>query len=107
MSQILFIDDERTPPHQEEVEIARTSEQALQMIRSNSYSELWLDHDLGGEDTIMPVVDMLAEKAFNDEPYPADIVVHTANPVGRETIVRVLRRWGYNVKVLPATSWEQ
>lgn len=103
---ILFIDDERSLDG-EDVEIARTSKDALQLLAENSYSEIWFDHDLGGDDTTIPVVDYLAEMAFNGNPYPARMVIHTANPVGRENIKRALERWGYSCKVNAATTWNR
>ena len=101
---ILFIDDERNIGG-DDVQTARTSAEALQLLKSNSYDEIWFDHDLGGDDTTIPVVEYLAELAFNGAPYSAKIVIHTANPVGRATIKRTLERWKYPCVVKPATTW--
>lgn len=51
--------------------------------------ELWLDHDLGGEDSIRPVVEYIERNVFNGTPLDIAVVyVHTANPVGADRIVK-------------------
>jgi len=73
----------------------RTARDALEKVStSTNIGELWLDHDLGGEDTTRPLALVLAEAAFNGDPLPIDvIVVHTANPVGRDWLTSTLSRW--------------
>jgi hypothetical protein len=45
--------------------------------------ELWLDYDLGEDDTIWPVVAVLERAAFEDHPFDIGIInVHSANPAG-------------------------
>jgi hypothetical protein len=67
--------------------------------RDKEIDELWLDHDLGGEDIIMPVVSLLEQAAFDGEPFRIGMIyVHSANPIGAETVVRALRRWNYLVR---------
>jgi hypothetical protein len=84
----VVIDDLRT--HPDSGVHLRTSAQALAWLRENRdahITELWLDHDLGGEDTIRPVVLFLEEACFNDEPFDIEtIYVHTASPVGADYI---------------------
>lgn len=97
---ILGIDDLRPLPRASQV--ARTSDEGIQLLqehRDGFIDELWLDHDLGGDDSIMPVVALLEEAAFNGEPFQiGTIYVHSANPSGAETVVRVLARWDYRVR---------
>lgn len=97
---ILGIDDLR--PLSRATRVARTSSDGVQLLheyRDRFIDELWLDHDLGGDDTIMPVVTLLEEAAFNGQPFRIGTVfVHSANPVGAETVVRSLTRWGYQVR---------
>ena len=45
----------------------------------------------------MPVALWLAERAFDGHPYPAKILIHTGNPVGRLAMGLLLRRLGYDV----------
>ncbi|WP_433516223.1 cyclic-phosphate processing receiver domain-containing protein [Nonomuraea sp. CA-143628] len=57
---ILGIDDLRPLPRTSRV--ARTSEEGIQLLqehRDGFIDELWLDHDLGGDDSIMRVVTLL------------------------------------------------
>ncbi|MFF5443201.1 cyclic-phosphate processing receiver domain-containing protein [Streptomyces achromogenes] len=97
---ILGIDDLRPLPRA--TRIARTSLEGIQLLqehRDGFIDELWLDHDLGGDDNIMPVVTLLEEAAFGGQPFRIGTVfVHSANPIGAETVVRVLTRWSYHVR---------
>ncbi|WP_344439782.1 cyclic-phosphate processing receiver domain-containing protein [Kitasatospora nipponensis] len=97
---VLGIDDLRPLPRA--TRIARTSREGIQLLeehRDSFIDELWLDHDLGGDDTIMPVVTLMEEAAFNGRPFQIGAVfVHSANPIGAETIVRSLTRWSYRVQ---------
>ncbi|MFD5517060.1 cyclic-phosphate processing receiver domain-containing protein [Streptomyces sp. NPDC127066] len=97
---VLGIDDLRPLPRA--TRIARTSREGVQLLeehRDRFIDELWLDHDLGGDDTVMPVVTLLEEAAFDGRPFRIGAVfVHSANPVGAETVVRSLTRWNYRVQ---------
>lgn len=103
----IVIDDERSFPNLLAV-YYRTSAEALYHLNHialeelNTVEALWLDHDLGGDDTTMPVVDYLCELAYSGNPYPVvDIFVHTQNPVGGNTILRSLQRYGYSARRVP------
>jgi hypothetical protein len=107
---ILLIDDLRdflVLDTDAEITIARNSQQALDILaQQNDWDELWLDHDLGGDDTIMVVVDYLSEKAFLDEPVNVDMVfIHTSNPVGRKQMKLTLDRYGYNTRLVDAEQF--
>ena len=57
--------------------------------------ELYLDHDLGEENgipiTIMPLVDYLVETGLEKtNPVIENIIVHTSNPAGKNTMVQAL-----------------
>ncbi|MEV6425082.1 cyclic-phosphate processing receiver domain-containing protein [Streptomyces sp. NPDC051662] len=97
---ILGIDDLRPLPRA--TRVARTSREGIQLLqehRDSFIDELWLDHDLGGDDSIMPVVTLMEEAAFNGRPFHIGTVfVHSANPIGAETVVRSLARWNYQVR---------
>ncbi|NDU74612.1 hypothetical protein GWI34_18535 [Actinomadura sp. DSM 109109] len=103
---IIGIDDLRPLPRV--TRIARTSREGVQLLeehRDGFIDELWLDHDLGGDDSIMPVVTVLEEAAFNGHPLQIGVIfVHSANPSGAETVVRVLKRWNYEVRRATAES---
>ena len=100
---ILVIDDNRTFPFG--TVHARTSAEGLVMLDGpNEFGEIWLDHDLGGTDTIWPVIDELIARARDGRPYPASrVVVHSANPVGAARMMQALERW-YPVERISATT---
>ena len=115
---ILFVDDTRTftPRPDDLVTTCRTSEEALVELQhaSDTFVEIWLDFDLGGVygerdlyDTAMPVALWLAERALDGHPYPAKILIHTGNPVGRLAMGLLLRRLGYDVADVGPLGAEQ
>ncbi|MEU2620331.1 cyclic-phosphate processing receiver domain-containing protein [Streptomyces sp. NPDC007157] len=79
---ILGIDDLRPLPWT--TRIARSSGEGVKLLqehRDSLIDELWLDHDLGGDDSILPVVTLLEEAAFSGRPFRIGTVyVHSANP---------------------------
>lgn len=97
---ILGIDDLRPLPWT--TRIARSSGEGVKLLqehRDSFIDELWLDHDLGGDDSILPVVTLMEEAAFSGRPFRIGTVfVHSANPMGAETVVRSLTRWNYPVR---------
>ncbi|MFC4034468.1 cyclic-phosphate processing receiver domain-containing protein [Streptomyces polygonati] len=97
---VLGIDDLRELPRA--TRIARTSREGIRLLEeygNRFIDELWLDHDLGDDDTIMPVVALMEEAAFNGQPFHIGTVfVHSANPIGAETVVRSLTHWNYRVQ---------
>jgi hypothetical protein len=91
--------------------VARNSSEGLTHLQDDSvaYQSIYLDHDLGivnGQlDNIMPVVDYLCERAFNDNAVKVAIVyVHTSNPVGGKQMMLSLARYGYNVQRIAPES---
>lgn len=106
---ILVIDDQRTfafPDHHS-VTYARNSSEAIGLLENTAYDEVWFDHDLGLRlndiDTIWPVVEFLEESNENDRRIEIDsIVIHTANPVGREGLRVALSRVYEKVTVIPS-----
>lgn len=77
----LFVDDLREPPAGWTV--ARSSAEAIAVLEAGSVAAVALDHDLGGEDTGLRVIEWF-ERAVADDPeieLPA-FSIHSANPVG-------------------------
>lgn len=87
----LFVDDIRTPPDQSWV-LARSTVEALEVCRETWPKELALDHDLGGEDTVMLFLKGLYELWDGERPIPS-WTVHSGNPVGRKNIVAYMESW--------------
>jgi hypothetical protein len=85
----LFIDDERFPVDESFV-IARTSQEAIQLVRSRGMpSEISFDHDLGGEDTAMVFLRWLTDQLIDGAvafPDNFQFSVHSQNSVGVQNI---------------------
>ncbi|MER7273769.1 cyclic-phosphate processing receiver domain-containing protein [Dactylosporangium sp. NPDC000244] len=96
----LLVDDLRDFLDPAPAHVARTSLAGLGLLRRYRHEridELWLDHDLGGDDTIWPVVEELERAAFDGAPFDVGTVyVHSANPPGAAKILQALRRWNYH-----------
>lgn len=105
MRHALVVDDLRMLRERDDVELvyARDSSTALRLLREGEWDELWFDHDLGGDDTTMPVVLELEAAAHGAaEPVSVGTVyVHTDNVVGGDRIVAALQRH-YPVRRVPA-----
>jgi hypothetical protein len=99
---VVLVDDLRSFVDGRAADVARTSAEAVEVLeryRSQRLDELWLDHDLGGDDTIWPVVELLERAAFGGDPFDIGVIfVHSANPPGAAKMVQGLRRWGYEVR---------
>lgn len=99
---VVLVDDLRSFLDGRVAHVARTSRagiEALERHRGQRLDELWLDHDLGEDDTVWPVVEVLERAAFEERSFDIGVVyVHSANPAGAEKIMQALRRWGYNVR---------
>jgi hypothetical protein len=93
----LFIDDLRNPVSTSWV-VARTSAEAIALMETRGCPcEISFDHDLGGNDTAMVMVKRLIELDLDAEGrfFPDNFIfsVHSANPVGRDNIVGLLRSY--------------
>lgn len=93
----IWVDDIRLPP--EGWVWLKTSQEAihyLTVVKSNFDKGLpneihlmSLDHDLGGDDTTRPIVLWCCENDF----WPVEVVVHSANPVGVEYLEGMIERY--------------
>lgn len=104
-SRVLLIDDLRDFKSEispNDLTVARTSQEGLDILLARKWEQIWLDHDLGlkpdgSEDTIMPVVDLMCERAFNGNPVEVEtILIHTSNPNGAVAMQRSLSAYGYH-----------
>jgi len=87
----LFIDDLRDPPEGRDYDsVARSSDAAIAIMEQDGCPGfISFDHDLGGDDTGMRVVNWMIEKDMDEPgwiPDPFDWNVHSANPIGKENI---------------------
>jgi len=85
----MYIDDIRNPKTSFDI-ISRTSLEAINFIKENGCPNfISFDHDLGGEDTSIPIVNFLIEMDLDYPNFiPLDFTfnVHSANPVGAKNI---------------------
>ena len=87
----MFIDDARNPVDNTFI-VCRTSDEAIEYITQHGWPcFMSLDHDLGGDDTVMCFLHKLY-KIRNNENIP-DYVVHSANPIGTKNIIAFLESW--------------
>lgn len=86
----LWIDDFRAPPGRE-WHWVKNSEDAIAAIRDNIIWTISFDHDLGGVDTVRPVV-VYIEKRARAGHAPPPFYVHSMNPVGKEWIIAQMDR---------------
>jgi hypothetical protein len=88
----LFIDDIRDP--EGDWIVVRSSSEAVKWVEENGMPEsMSLDHDLGGEDTVMVFLKKLYEFAEKKGVGPPPYKVHSANPVGSKNIVSFMESW--------------
>lgn len=108
VKRVILVDDLRSFTDGRSAEVARTSAAGralLKAYRAERVDELWLDHDLGADDTIWPVVEVLERAAFDGHPLDIGVVyVHSANPSGAAKVAQVLRRWEYNVHIASGSA---
>lgn len=78
---------------------ARNSREAIELAFRGPYTETWWDHDLGGSDTSMRVLDYIDGRYHSEGNVPnlGACFVHTANPVGAQALMAGLGRY-YNTR---------
>ncbi len=93
----LYIDDIRNPPSTFDV-LTRSSRETIDYMENYGCPNyISFDHDLGGDDTSMIIVNYMIQKDMNTEGefIPDDFVfyVHSANPVGKSNIEGLLNNY--------------
>lgn len=88
----IWVDDLREPPP--DWWWCTNSHSAIELIAAArvkhiEVTDLSLDHDLGGDDTTRPVVMWMWE----NDCWPQRVVCHSSNPVGREWIEGMVKRY--------------
>lgn len=84
----VFLDDIRPCPRG--FVWVKSVEECLVLLRQGKVDILSLDHDLGeGKPTGYDLVKIMVEENL----YPKEIYIHTANPVGRENMYKTLARY--------------
>lgn len=97
----VLIDDVRGFKDARPALVARSSKEALRLLEGlgrRRIDHLWLDHDLGGEDTIRPVIDVMVQLASTGSPLNVGQVhIHTANVGAGHQMGVELRTAGYPI----------
>lgn len=88
----LWIDDERQPPGPG-WEHAPTFDAATTCLALSQFHTVSLDHDLGERKSGYDVVKWMIENGR----LPGRVILHTANPVGRNSMREALQAVGYKV----------
>ena len=81
----LYLDDMRRPPVG--WLLVKTAHAAIDVLKTVDVEELSLDHDLGEEHTGYDVAKWIVENNV----WPARIILHTMNPVGRQNMWQLLQ----------------
>lgn len=103
----LFVDDIRTPVDSS-WEIARTVDQAIDLIKKalfygESLDHISLDHDLGDDQTSRALVNWMVSHGIRFE-YGS---VHSANPVGVQWLEMALNRdFGDPIPIVTAPAYQ-
>lgn len=115
---ILFLDDDeyRYKKFKHEkigyiIEWVQTAQQCIEALEKHAskYSEIWLDHDLGGETYVDSSLDNTGAgvvRWVQQHQPETDAIwyVHSLNPVGALNMCQDLLQTGYRVKRLPFTQ---
>lgn len=98
---LLWVDDLRGIPNnyigEYHIIIARNYKEALQELNRFRYNIICLDHDLGEEKTGYDICKYIIENNIQCDEFR----IHTRNPVGRDNMVQLLRRYtNSNIRVM-------
>ena len=98
----VLVDDVRVFKDRRPAVVLRSSADAIGFVArlgGRRIDELWLDHDLIGDDTSQPLVDNLVAAAALGRPVPVDrILVHSSNIRAGHRVVQELSSAGYRVE---------
>lgn len=105
---VVLVDDLRSFTDGRAALVARTGAAGvalLESLRHTRIEQLWLDHDLGGQDTVLEVVALLEEAAFLGEAFDIGLIlVHSGNPIGAQRVAAALSHYGYSVRRVDAVA---
>lgn len=96
MTRRLYVDDLRPCP--EGWDVARNFHQAIVMLETTKYDEVSLDHDIASfygnkEMTGNDVLQYLIMRKLEGHHTPTSVLVHSANPVGRQKMLADIARY--------------
>ena len=86
----VYLDDERKMPEFFDT-LARTAEEAIELLKTGKVEVISLDHDLGTDLTGYDVAKFIEESVVKGELKMPRCMVHTQNPVGRKNICAAIQ----------------
>lgn len=92
----VLVDDVRGFRDHRPCTVARSSAEGVALLRSlagQRIDELWLDHDLVGDDTVWPVVEELRATSYD----VGAVIVHASRSGPAVRVAQALRAAGYSV----------
>lgn len=105
----IFLDDERRAPMKHWLVVRNPEDMIdLLLLKWNDIVAVSLDHDLGHRLTGYDVMKVIEEYAHtNNVPVPFRISVHSANPAGRQNILRAIRNlYAKGLYIFPNSNGE-
>jgi len=89
----VWLDDERPMPPEFNRHM-KTAEDAIAMLATGLVETISLDHDLGAEKngTGYDVACFIERAAYSGQLAPIEIMIHSANPVGRERMEQAIAK---------------
>lgn len=92
----LWVDDVRTPPGPDWVWVG-TPAAAIWTLQNHQVSHMSLDHDLGIDVMSDDMADLTTREVvlwmIEHNTWPDTVVVHSANPVGRDWLEEMIKRY--------------
>lgn len=97
----VWLDDERPMPQGYDLHV-QTAQEAIQLLSQGGVARISLDHDLGEHGgTGYDVACYIEHGAYNGTLEPIEVLIHSANPVGRDNIRRAVAKayeyWGSSI----------
>ena len=98
----LYVDDIRELPSLYQIEqwdVARTYDDAISLLSTNTYNLVSLDHDIasydndGNEQTGYTIAKWIVQRKFDNLPIPNKVISHSANPVGYNNIMQLVNKY--------------
>jgi len=86
----IWLDDERPMPPEYDVHV-QTAHDAIRLLSQGGVSRISLDHDLGEQGgTGYEVACYIEQGAYYGILQPLEVLVHSANPIGRRRMAQAL-----------------
>lgn len=100
---ILLVDDERSFTDCRETAVARTSGEAITILETHDFDEVWLDFVLAGMDDTMAVAFYIQKRYREGNPVQVgEFIVHSSATGAYQLLESILSPLGYRIR----PEWE-